>query len=117
MDTKDEGTTKTVKEEVKVEKDDSSDDEGEAGPGQEEPKEKLLDDVEAPDYSSSAGTCTVDNKGVARQIDDDGVKTVYRNDCFGDKLVKYGCEGGELTTDLENCDKECIIVNYVARCA
>ena len=109
--------TESAKETVKeVDQDDSTDDEVDPEP-EEEAQEELLSDAETPDYSDSKGTCTVDNAGVVRHIDEDGLKTVYRNDCLGDKLVKYGCENNEMTTDLENCARGCEIVKYAGRCA
>lgn len=83
---------------------------------EEKEKEPVLGDVEEPDYSDVAGTCTTDG-ATTRHIDENGVKTVYRGDCFGDKLVKYGCDGNRLTTEFEKCSGECVVENYFAQCS
>lgn len=50
--------------------------------------------------------CEEDSLGVVR-VYEDGKKTVYKNDCFGNILVDYYCEDGKLENDNVKCPSSC----------
>jgi len=51
-------------------------------------------------------TCEEDSLGMVR-VFQDGKKTVYRNECFGNILIDYGCEGGKLVSENIKCPRSC----------
>ena len=73
--------------------------------------------VEAPAYSDLKGTCQEDSAGVVRVFDEDGKKTVYRNTCFGNHLIDFGCdENNNLINEKTKCPGSCEIVRYSGQC-
>lgn len=55
--------------------------------------------------------CEEDSTGIVRVFENDK-KYVYRNGCFGDILIDYGCEKGQLTSENVKCPDRCAIDKY-----
>ncbi len=93
---------------------DAKDSAGEDG----EPEEAPLDIDETPEPDQFADVtdvptyelrkeCTTDSKGVVRYFDENGLKTVYRNECYGGFLTTYRCEGNQVLSENKVCSSEC----------
>ena len=41
------------------------------------------------------GQCTEDSKGVVRHFDENGRKTVYRDECYSGFFITYECDGNQ----------------------
>ncbi|MFQ5621436.1 MAG: hypothetical protein ACE5FT_06355 [Candidatus Nanoarchaeia archaeon] len=93
---------------VPVETDSSEDD---------EPKrpEQFAEVTEEKTYDVQ-GECRKDSKGVVRFFDESGKKTVYRNECVGNFIIEYACDGNQVVSENTVCNGVCTPGTYGATC-
>lgn len=68
--------------------------------------DQFADVTDVPTYELRK-ECTTDSKGVVRYFDENGLKTVYRNECYGGFLTSYRCEGNQVLSENKVCSGEC----------
>lgn len=65
---------------------------------------------------STATQCSEDSWGVVRVMEG-STKHVYRNECFENILIDYGCKAGKVESSNIRCQKGCALDRYkIGRC-
>ena len=82
----------------------------------EESKPQQYADVTEVKTYDLKGECQRDSQGVVRFFDEAGKKTVYRNECVGNFLIKYTCDGSQVVSDNTVCNGVCTPGIYGATC-
>ena len=82
----------------------------------EESRAHEYDDVTDVKTYSVKGECTEDSKGVVRFFDDEGKKTVYRDECDFGFIVTYSCDGNKVASKSIPCSGECVRGVYGDEC-
>jgi len=110
-----------IPEPVKEAKDDAQDESREdtSEESREDPEEnrpeEFKDVTEVKTYDVK-GKCIRDSKGVVRYFDEDGKKTVYRNECDFGFLITYDCDGNTVSSETKTCSGTCTQGTYGDTC-